>query len=78
MEGKLLQKNKTEAEIYPCNEAKNTTIWGRFAETKDFSDYWCTDVLNNTVKGSYSDKDYWYMQVTLNTCDDTRDVTCAN
>ena len=65
--------------MYPCGRKKDTSMWGKYADTKDFSDYWCTDVFNNTMKGSYADTDYWYMQVKLNTCDETSvGVTCAN
>ena len=77
-DGELKEKNKTKYTMYPCNETTDTSIWGKYAEAKNFPDYWCTDVLNNTLKGSFADTDYWYSQVKLNTCDNQTNVTCAN
>ena len=61
-DGALLDKVKTNHTMYQCGKnGDETSQWGNYAHSDDFNKFWCSDVFNNTLKGSFSDTSYKYM-----------------
>ena len=35
-------------------------------------------MFNNTIRGKFDDKEFWYSSVEIKKCDGTQNITCAN
>ena len=68
-DGTLKDKQKFDHDVTLCKDEANQV---------DYTSLFCTDVFNNTIKGSFLDPYFWYTEVNLKKCDGTKNVTCAD
>jgi len=60
------QKKKAKKEVFPCNV--NDTFTHTKVIKNSLIHKMCTDAFNETIKGDFFSKEFWYVQINLKKC----------
>ena len=65
---------KTAAKLKKCTDEK----WSKYTDKSTYGFHYCSDVLNNTITGSYFSNDFKYIAINLHVCHNNSNISCKS